>query len=208
MASFTEVKNKFLQYLQVVKNSSDHTIRNYSMDLEQLKEFVLSMRVEKEDLLLPAIDKRVLRNYLAHLSSKGSTKRTILRRVSSLRSFFKYLLKEKLLTVNPMEEIESPKLEKTIPTFLDYAQVERLFSQPDISSYLGLRDRCIMEVFYSSGLRVSELVGLNREDCNETNLLLRVRGKGKKRKSDSYHKKCSQLAACLFDPSGSICRQR
>lgn len=180
MASFTEVKNKFLQYLQVVKNSSDHTIRNYSMDLEQLKEFVLSMRVEKEDLLLPAIDKRVLRNYLAHLSSKGSTKRTILRRVSSLRSFFKYLLKEKLLTVNPMEEIESPKLEKTIPTFLDYAQVERLFSQPDISSYLGLRDRCIMEVFYSSGLRVSELVGLNREDCNETNLLLRVRGKGKK----------------------------
>jgi integrase/recombinase XerC len=79
-----------------------------------------------------------------------------------------------------LDEIDSPKLEKKIPSFLSYEQVQRLFEQPDTSHYLGFRDRCIMELFYSSGLRISELVGLDRQNFDQRNLQLRVRGKGKK----------------------------
>jgi integrase/recombinase XerC len=84
------------------------------------------------------------------------------------------------LDKNPIEELESPKLDKEIPLFLSYEEVQRLFEQPDISSYLSFRDRCIMELLYSSGLRVSELVGLNRSDFDRKNLVVKLRGKGKK----------------------------
>ncbi len=168
-----EVKIKFLDYLRVVKNASDHTIRNYGLDLKAFEEY-------SQGLALDKIDKRSIRGYLADLNLKGVKKRTILRRLASLRSFFKYLIKEKHLVHNPMEEIESPKLEKTLPISLSYEQVERLLEQPDVKNYLGFRDRCIMELFYSSGLRLSELIGLNRADFDAANLTLRVRGKGKK----------------------------
>jgi len=185
MSDFSQKLEQYIQYLRAVKNASEHTLRNYSMDLTAFKKFVdhqNSKAPEPSPLLVTQVDKRVIRNYLAHLSAKDGAKRTVLRRLSSLRSFYKYLVKEKVVTANPLEEIESPKLEKTIPASLTYDQVERLFSQPDISSYLGFRDRCIMELFYSSGLRVSELAGLNRDDLDSTNKRLRVMGKGKKQR--------------------------
>lgn len=163
----------FLDYLRVAKNASEHTVRNYGLDLE-------SFRAYAKDITLHEIDKKMIRGYLAHLNLCQAKKRTILRRLSSLRSFFKYLLKEGHLTSDPMEEIEGPKLEKTIPAPLNYEQVQRLFEQPDTHTYLGFRDRCIMELFYSSGLRIGELVGTNRSDFDPVNLTLRVKGKGKK----------------------------
>lgn len=168
-----ETKIKFLDYLRVVKNASEHTIRNYGLDLKAFESY-------SEGIALDKIDKKTIRGYLSDLNLKRIKKRTILRRLSSLRSFFKYLIKESYLSYNPMDDIDSPKLEKTLPTYLSYDQVERLFEQPDIKSYLGFRDRCIMELFYSSGLRLSELIGLNRVDFDLLNLTLRVRGKGKK----------------------------
>jgi integrase/recombinase XerC len=129
---------------------------------------------------LEEVSKRLARAYLADLHVKQAKKRSVLRRLSSLRSFFKYLVKEEILKDSPLEDIESPKLEKTIPASLTYEQVEVLFSQPDLSSYLGLRDRCIMELFYSSGLRMSELVGLARKDVDLSHQKVRVLGKGKK----------------------------
>lgn len=185
MSDFNQKLEQYIEYLRAVKNASEHTLRNYTMDLTAFKKFVdhqNSKAPEPSPLLVTQVDKRVIRNYLAHLSAKDGAKRTVLRRLSSLRSFYKYLVKEKVVTANPLEEIESPKLEKTIPASLTYDQVERLFSQPDISSYLGFRDRCIMELFYSSGLRVSELAGLNRDDLDSTNNRLRVMGKGKKQR--------------------------
>jgi len=104
----------------------------------------------------------------------------VLRRLSSLRSFYKFALREKLVAASPLDEIESPKKEKKLPVSLQYAQVELLLAQPDLSSHLGFRDRAIMELFYSSGLRLSELVGLNRKDFDMNGLVLRVLGKGKK----------------------------
>lgn len=168
--SFEKNIENFLQYLKVVRQVSPHTLRNYSLDLGQFREFAG----------IKEVDKRLVRAYLADLHAKQAKKRTVLRRLSSLRSFFKYLLKEGLIGENPLEEIESPKLEKTIPVSISYDQIERLFAQPDLTSYLGLRDRCIMELFYSSGLRMSELVALSRQDLDLKNFSVRVMGKGRK----------------------------
>jgi integrase/recombinase XerC len=166
-------KEKFLTYLTVIRNASPHTIRNYRLDLEAFGAFI-------QETQLMAIDKWKVREYLAHLNQKQATKRTILRRLSSLRSFFKFLLKEQALTHNPLEDIDAPKLSKTIPSPLTREEVDLLFAQPDIATLLGFRDRAIMELFYSSGLRISELVALTRADFDASNLTLRVKGKGKK----------------------------
>lgn len=188
-------KELFLQYLRVIKNASSHTLRNYRIDLEHVENFL-----GKEGSLLN-LDKRSVRAFLAYLAEKGASKRTVLRRLSSLRSFFKYAKKEKLIAVNPMEEIETPKMDKPIPHFLSYEQIERFFAQPDIKNYLGFRDRCIMEVFYSSGLRISELIGLNRADFDSENLRLRVRGKGKKERVIPITKSAAEfLCAYLAHP--------
>jgi integrase/recombinase XerC len=174
MVEFGEATHKFLNYLRVVKNASEHTLRNYALDLEGFKRFFPAP-------FSPAqVDKRSLRAYLAHISAKSSTKRTVLRKLSSLRSFYKFLMKERIVEHNPLDEIDSLKLEKKIPPSLTYSEVMHFFEQADTGNFLGFRDRCIMELFYSSGLRISELAGLNREDFDERNLRLKVKGKGKK----------------------------
>ena len=176
---FYQKKILFLQHLQIVKNASVHTIRNYDIDLEQFYQFLMSF-FKEESWSLASLQKRVVRAYLADLHEKEKKKRTVLRKLSSLRSFCTYLVREKILSASPIEGVQRPKLEKTVPTSLVYSQVERLLAEPDISSYLGLRDRCMMELFYSSGIRISELVALNRSSLDKGQSLLRVLGKGKK----------------------------
>lgn len=191
---------QFLEYLRVLKNASEHTVRNYAIDLNSLKQFLekdlpAEKHAEKisyhqsyekrlgkhhEMLSLNQIDRKILRHFLASLAEAKVQKRTVVRRLSSLRTFFNFCVRNNLLSKSPAEELESPKLDKRIPVSLNYEQVQRLFDQPDISEYLGFRDRCIMELFYSSGLRVSELVGLNRADCDLKSLTVKLRGKGKK----------------------------
>src|SRR5579872_6329594 len=178
---YPEAVQKYLHYLGVVKNASQHTVRNYRIDLLALESYI-KQTLARDKILFNEIDKRIIRGYITSLADQKATKRTILRRLSSLRSFFTFLTKEKILTRNVMDEIESPKLEKSIPTSITYEQIEQLFAQPDIGNYLGYRDRVILELFYSSGLRVSELVGLNRQDFDRTNFSLRVMGKGKKQR--------------------------
>lgn len=201
--TFIQASYRFLEHLRVVKNASEHTIRNYAIDLNCLKDFFEKEEAKVRKELLPEkirynesyeqrkkkfedwisltkIDRRGIRNYLAYLTFLKKNKRTVARRLSSLRTFFKYVLMQKWLEANPIDEIETPKLEKYIPYSLNYDQVLRLFEQPDVYSYLGFRDRVMMELFYSSGLRVSELAGLNKEDFDEENLLVKLRGKGKK----------------------------
>lgn len=168
---------RFLSHLQA-KNASKHTLRNYGVDLGQFKVFL-----ENEKIVLNSlneVDKRLIRSFLANLHLKSAARRTQLRRLATLRSFFKYLLREKQISHNPLDEIEAPKLEKSLPTSLTYEEVEKLLSQPQLEHLLGFRDRTIMELLYSSGLRISELVGLNRSDFDAANLRLRVQGKGKK----------------------------
>jgi integrase/recombinase XerC len=179
----------YFEHLRTVKNASSHTLRNYAIDLNALCQH-LDPTAPKitangsppadEALSLSMIDRKVMREFLASLDEAGASRRTIVRRLSSLRSFFRFAQGQGFINQNPMESIESPKLDKRIPPSLSYDQVQRLFDMPDTASYLGFRDRCIMELFYSSGLRVSELVALNRADFDSQELLVRLRGKGKK----------------------------
>lgn len=163
----------FLLYLRTVRGVSEHTIRNYKLDLAAFQTFT-------NGIPLGEVTVRILRSYLMDLTLKKRAKRTISRRLSSLRSFFKYALREKWIESNPLELIDSPKLDRPLPKSLSYEEIERLLEQPDTMGLLGFRDRALLELFYSSGLRLSEAVGLSRSDLNFSALSLRVKGKGKK----------------------------
>ncbi len=176
--ALTEASKDFFHHLETVKNASEHTLRNYRNDLKSFLHFIEQEKMQIESL--DEVNKRLIREFLAHLNFKKAAKRTLLRRLAFLRSFFKYLKREQKIAHNPMEEIDSPKLEKSLPKSLTYEQVERLLSQPDTDTYLGFRDRSIMELLYSSGLRISELAALTRKDFDHSNHTLRVQGKGKK----------------------------
>lgn len=193
---FVKAAYDFLDHLRLLHNASIHTLRNYAIDLNALKNFLeqnegspkieynksyLDRNLSKDQKInLHEITRRTIREFLAHHSI--ISKRTQIRRISSLRSFFKFLMKQELIKENPMEDIDSPKFEKKLPLSLSYEQVQNLLSQPPIDSYLGLRDRTMMELLYSSGLRVSELVSLDRLDFDFDNLQVRLKGKGKKQR--------------------------
>lgn len=182
MLDYRQALERFLSHLQLAKGVSPHTLRAYRIDLEALAAFA-----KKEP-----ISKRLIRRYLAHLHETGMSVRSVSRRLSALRSFFKFAMREKSTEENPLEEIDTPKKEKRLPVAIAYSQVEILFSQPDLSDYLGFRDRVIMELFYSSGLRLSELAGLCRDDCDLKNQILNIFGKGKKQRQTPISKTASE----------------
>lgn len=181
MSTLCTVIDQFLTYLKVVKNSSEHTIRNYSIDLHIFERFLENeSSTHKGPIPFNEIDRRLIRSFLANLNQSNRSKKTTVRRLSSLRTFFKFAFSQGLISSNPTEELETPKIEKKIPISLSYDQVKQLFDQPDLNRYLGFRDRAIIELFYSSGLRVSELVALDRQDFDAKNLLIKLKGKGRK----------------------------
>jgi len=169
----TEALNRFLKYLRSIRSCSEHTIRNYSIDVNIFFDFI-------KDKSLVSVDRNLVRQFIVSQREGGMAKRTVARRLSSLRTFFRFCLKEKILSQNPMQDVEGPKLDRPIPHSLTYQQVEQFLHLPDTSTYLGYRDRAMMELFYSSGLRVSELAGLNKTDVDKEELLLRILGKGNK----------------------------
>lgn len=177
MQTFLELKNKFLEKLTLVDLASVHTIRSYKQDLLDFERF---LSASHPALSILALDKKIIREYLAFLYQKNKSKRTVHRRLSCLKSFFHFLLKQGFIPSNPAETLESPKLGKSLPRAISLEEVERFLSLPDMGSYLGFRDRCIMELFYSSGLRLSELAALNRHDIDFKRNLVKVFGKGKK----------------------------
>lgn len=172
---FLEALEKFLEHLRIVRGVSEHTLRAYSLDLRAFALFL-------EEGLLDGVSKKDVRRFLSILHEKKKNAKTILRSLSALRSFYKHAVREKWVNESPLAEIESPKKEKKLPISITYTQVEHLMQQPDVSSYLGFRDRVIMELFYSSGLRLSELTGLNRKDFDAKNNILTIFGKGKKQR--------------------------
>jgi integrase/recombinase XerC len=129
---------------------------------------------------LKEVDKHTLRSYLSHLMEKHLVKASIARKLSTIRSFYHYLLREGMVPVSPVVSTSSPKLDRRLPSFLTLEEVERLLEAPDLSTPQGLRDRALMELLYASGLRVSELVNLNLEQVNLHTNEIRVRGKGNK----------------------------
>jgi len=169
---------RFLRYLAVERNASDYTIKSYREDLESLIEFLSeSFGRKPTPAELTPLD---LRDYVAALHEAGYAESSISRRLASLRSFFKFAQRDKLVDSNPAKPLRNPRRKRKLPHFLTTAQIGKLLVAPDKASAFGPRDRAILETLYSAGLRVSELVGTNDEDLDFSGGLIRVRGKGKK----------------------------
>ena len=165
--------DKFISYLDIEKNSSPHTLLNYRIDLEEFVKFSGNMS-------LPQIDYLHLRKYLASLKTREYRPRTLARKVSSLRSFFKFLNREGLLKNNPAALLATPKLDKILPKFLSEPEMIQFIEAPVKDSILSKRNKAMLETLYSSGIRVSELVGLNIDDVDFIGNIIKVTGKGKK----------------------------
>ena len=170
----------FIRHIQNEKGYSEHTIRNYESDLRQFSQFVATRKgLKGDDLVIDLVDYALIRAYLGELFDTCH-RTTISRKLSALKSFFKYLELRGLLSMNPAAEIATPKQEKHIPTYLPIDDMFALLKKPDKQKELGLRDLSILELLYSSGLRVSELVHVNRENIDLNARLVRVSGKGGK----------------------------
>lgn len=216
---------KYLQYLQSVKNSSPHTILNYKRDLEQ---FVAYLAPPGTELLkLKAITHHVIREFVGHLHENKLEKSSIARKLAALRSFFKYCVREGLLKENPSRLVPTPKLPKRIPSVLSAEEMNNFLNEltkigsaeaggciprgrgsaardakqlaADSTSkdeqLLVRRDRALLELLYAAGLRVSELTGLNVEDIEQKERMLRVRGKGNKERIVPYGSKADEALA-------------
>jgi integrase/recombinase XerC len=171
-----EVFNKYINYLEAERNVSPYTVRNYTTDLLHFFQFLKNKGVDS----LKEVDKHILRDYLSYVMEQGFVKASIARKLSAIRSFYRYLLREEIISTNPVATASSPKLDKRLPSFLTIDEVERLLEAPDSSKPQGQRDRALMELLYASGLRVSELVSLNLEQINLDSCEIRVWGKGSK----------------------------
>jgi integrase/recombinase XerC len=201
------IVGQFLNYLKYEKRFSEHTAKCYGADLAQFSEFLLgasegegssvdgmstehdhggaatavATRTEQKlDQLLVAVDLNEARSYLAYLNEKAYSKATIARKLATLRSFYKFLVRTSRCAANPLSAVRTPKQEKKLPRFLEYEEVKRLLETPPVEMWLGARDRAILETLYSTGVRVSELVALNMDDIDFLGEVVHVRGKGKK----------------------------
>ena len=168
--------DRFLEYLDNERNFSEHTLRAYSTDIVEFARFA----DEGTSLRPDAVDHLLLRRYLAHLRDGGRSRATIARKLASIRTFFKYLVREEVLDENPAADMRTPRKERRLPNVLDEKQIRVLIEKPDTSTFLGRRDRAILEILYSSGMRASELVGGNIDDVDLIGEVVRVRGKRKK----------------------------
>ncbi len=164
-----------MAYLRHERNASPHTIASYRRDLIQLVAFL-----DRRKIPLRKIDNVILRTFLASLFERGLKKSTIARKLAAIRSFFQYCLRMKWITDNPAKIVSTPKQDRYLPSFLSEEEVKTFLDLPQSDRPLDLRDRALLEFLYATGLRVSELVGMDVDDINYKERLVRVRGKGKK----------------------------
>lgn len=167
---------RFLNHLDVERNFSEQSLRAYATDLRQFSEF-LDARGTAD---LGSVDNLTLRAYLAGMSEANYGRRSIARKLASVRSLFRFLHRRGEITDNPAKMLRTPKLARNLPSFLDENQVTVLLSTPDPASWGGVRDKAILELLYATGLRVSELVKLQLHDLELSRGSLRTLGKGRK----------------------------
>ncbi len=199
---------EFLNYLNFEKRFSEHTAKCYGADLSQFGQFLIDVSMRetsdaepislspiksgeagpvaavaaqpKVDQLLLLVETGAVRAYLTLLNEKQYSKATIARKLATLRSFYKFLVKRGQLSSNPVTVVRTPKQEKKLPRFLEYEEVKKLIETPPMDNWLGVRDRAILETLYSTGIRVSELTALNMDDIDFLGEVVHIRGKGKK----------------------------
>ena len=198
---------KYLTYLRSVRNSSPHTVLNYGKDLEQFVTYLSPPGISAP--AVPEVTHQVIREYVGHLHSQRLEKSSIARKLASLRSFFKFCVRENILKENPARLVPTPKLPKRIPSVVSAEEMNGFLNQlasnpaedrnepaqgrasgrrrfPEAEALLVRRDRALLELLYAAGLRVSELTGLNLADMDRREKMLRVRGKGNKERIVPY----------------------
>jgi integrase/recombinase XerC len=172
----SQIIEDFLLSLQIENNASPYTIRHYAADLQQFVQFMQQQRIPS----FAAVSYVSVRSFLASLHNKRYAKRSIARKLSAIRTFYGYLLKQGVVETNPLLEVKSPKLDKPLPKFLYLEQTLELLNKPDDSTPLGTRDRALFETLYGSGIRVGELVGLDLASVRLELGMALVYGKGGK----------------------------
>lgn len=193
----------FLQILKQ-KNYSAHTLENYAVDLKQFLQFAREEALKSWE----EVKHHHLRQYLAQLKIGGASRATVARKLASLRSFFKYLLRSEIIEKSPLVNLHNPKKEKRLPRFLYQKEIEELLALPPFTPF-GLRDRAIMELLYGAGIRVSELTGLDLEDLDPDRGYLMVFGKGGKERLVPLGKKgCHSLQEYLVRGRPYLLRNR
>jgi integrase/recombinase XerC len=176
--SANDLVDMYLENLHVSRNASAHTRRSYAVDLTGFLDFM--ERRGELDRFPGSLNRTTVRAYVVALTEQGYSKRSTARKLSSLRSFFNFLVRIGKLESNPAEGVRAPKLERPLPKFLEVAEVEQLMSAAAAADLWGLRDRAVLETLYGAGLRVSELVAVNESDLDLGGGLVRAQGKGRK----------------------------
>jgi integrase/recombinase XerC len=175
--------NDFLLHMEKERDVSPNTLKAYRRDLDELLEYLASYYGERA-WTWQGIDRLAIRGFLAHLTRRKLSKRTIARALSAVRSFYSYLHRNETVEANPARGVSSPKLERYLPGYLDRAQIELLFQSAELKAQEGkftdVRNNAIVELFYSTGMRLSELRGINRGDLDLLSQQVKVRGKGRK----------------------------
>lgn len=170
-----EEVGKFIEYLSKELNCSDNTVISYEEDINNYLEYL-----KKQNINYKKIDNIAIRNYLKYLDDLNLKNSTIARRISALRTFYNYLLNKGLVDTNLFNSIRNPKIEKKLPNYLSYEELARILDNIDISTFIGLRNRLMVEMFYATGCRVSEITNIKVNDIDKSNNSIRIMGKGSK----------------------------
>lgn len=176
-----DVIKKFVDYLKVQKNYSSYTLLNYEKDLEEYNHFLANNNYNYKNM-----DYKKCTEYLLFLDNKNLKKTSVSRRLSSLRTFYKFLVLNNYVNNNPFLLVSSPKKEKKMPKFINYSGIEEIFNIPNLKTKEGQRERVILEILYGSGVRVSELVNIKIKDIDFNNKTILIFGKGSKERMVSF----------------------
>ncbi len=174
---------QFLEHLRYERNVSEHTLRNYSIDLAQFLEHLApgdALSGARRELDIKQIDHITIREWLSSLHTAQKKKSSIARKLAALRTFFQFLIREGVVELNPAKLVSTPRLERKLPNHLSVEDAIRFIETPDIQTDLGRRDRAILEFLYGTGVRVSELTKLDMRDVDFRNKMIRVQGKRRK----------------------------
>jgi integrase/recombinase XerC len=200
----------FLEFLHYNRNASTHTVRAYESDIAQYLAWVAAETGRRVADLRPAdLDPQTARTHIAELTRQGEARSSVSRKVSALRTFVRYLRREGVLERDPTSLTVAPRREHTLPVHLTESEMTLLLELPDSSDPLGRRDRAILELFYASGLRLSELEALDLENVDFTRRMVRVMGKGGKERIIPFNQACARaLRAWLKDRCGILGERR
>lgn len=185
---------RFISYLEIQKNYSIHTRKSYHKDLLDFVSFSNDNGIDYKKITYQNI-----KAYMMYLYDKKYNRTTIARKLSAIRRFYQYLVKENIIKTNIVNLISLPKKEKKLPRFLYYDEIEALFSVPDLSTPLGQRDLLILEILYSTGIRVNELVNIKIDDINFDHNIIRVLGKGNKEREVVYGEYCEEILSLYLN---------